>query len=102
MTWSEGYTVLQTEESLWTTGFRRPDGQWEPDEDFDDEDEAEARARWLNSDTAQCVYLWSETGPDYRLYTVGYYTGNGDWHPTADYSDRDEARRAVHAWNTRS
>jgi hypothetical protein len=33
------------------------------------------------------------------LYTVGYYDGDGHWHPEGDYGTRVEARQAVHYLN---
>jgi hypothetical protein len=41
------------------------------------------------------VYIESEPG----LYTVGFYTPQGQWEPESDYSSREEARRAVHFLN---
>jgi len=39
------------------------------------------------------VYIRSER----CLYTVGFYSPNGDWHPESDHNDREEAARRV-AW----
>lgn len=39
------------------------------------------------------VYIRSEPG----LWTVGFYSPNGEWHPESDHSDREEAAKRV-AW----
>lgn len=43
-----GFTFMRTEPTLWTTGFYRPDGKWEPDADHGSSDEAAGRTHWLN------------------------------------------------------
>lgn len=43
-----GFTFMRTEPTLWTTGFYRPDGKWEPDADHGSPDEAAGRVHWLN------------------------------------------------------
>jgi hypothetical protein len=45
---STTWVYLRSEPGLWTVGFYRPDGRWEPDSDHGSTDEAAARARWLN------------------------------------------------------
>ena len=37
------------------------------------------------------VYINSESG----LYTVGFYSPDGKWHPDSDHTDRDEAAKRV-------
>lgn len=44
-------------------------------------------------------YILSETGPDHRLYTVGYEDQNGDWHTDSDHNDKEEAAKRVHYLN---
>jgi hypothetical protein len=39
------------------------------------------------------VYIRSEPG----LWTVGFYSPDGKWHPESDHNDRDEAAERV-AW----
>jgi hypothetical protein len=34
--------------TIWTVGFYRPDGTWEPDSDHHDREEAAKRVAWLN------------------------------------------------------
>jgi len=41
------------------------------------------------------VYIRSEPG----LYTVGFYSPDGEWHPESDYCSSDEAARRVHYLN---
>lgn len=45
------YVYIQTEgglDQLWTVGFYRPDGRWEPESDHDTPESAAARVRYLN------------------------------------------------------
>lgn len=42
------WVYLRSEPTLWTVGFYRTDGRWEPDSDHDSADEAAQRVRWLN------------------------------------------------------
>lgn len=42
------YVYRKTEPRLWTVGFYRPDGTWEPESDHDSADEAAERVAWLN------------------------------------------------------
>ena len=42
------YVYIQTESGLWTVGFYRPDGSWEPESDYSDKEEAAKRVHWLN------------------------------------------------------
>jgi hypothetical protein len=50
------YVYIQTEREnisngnsgLWTVGFYRPDGVFEPESDHSDEEEAAKRVHWLN------------------------------------------------------
>ena len=41
------------------------------------------------------VYIQSEP----RLYTVGFYEPNGEWHADSDYGNREEAAERVHYLN---
>lgn len=43
---SEG--AAEFEENLWTVGFYKPDGKWEPESDHSSEEEAAARVNYLN------------------------------------------------------
>lgn len=43
------------------------------------------------------VYINSENGPEYHLYTVGFYDPQGNWHPDSDHEDQEEAAKRV-AW----
>ena len=42
------YVYIRSEPSLWTVGFYRPDGTWEPESDHDSSEEAAMRVAWLN------------------------------------------------------
>ena len=42
------YVYLSFESGLWTVGFYRPDGKWEPESDHSSWDEAAKRVAWLN------------------------------------------------------
>ena len=41
------------------------------------------------------VYIKSEPG----LWTVGFYSPDGQWHSDSDHGDREEAARRVHYLN---
>jgi hypothetical protein len=43
------------------------------------------------------TWIYKKTEP--RLWTVGYYTPNGEWYPTADYGTEKEAVEQVHYLN---
>jgi hypothetical protein len=43
-----GYVYVQSEPGLWTVGFYRRDGKWEPESDHGNRDEAAQRVAWLN------------------------------------------------------
>jgi hypothetical protein len=42
------YVYVRSEPGLWTVGFYRPDGSWEPESDHGSADEAAQRVAWLN------------------------------------------------------
>lgn len=42
------YVYIKSEPELWTVGFYRPSGQWEPESDHASTDEAAARVAYLN------------------------------------------------------
>jgi len=42
------YVYIETEPSLWTVGFYRPDGKWHPESDHSIREEAAERVAWLN------------------------------------------------------
>ena len=45
------------------------------------------------------VYIESEHGPDGTLYTVGFYSPDGKWHPESDHDSRESAAERVHYLN---
>jgi len=42
------WVYLKSEPGLWTVGFYRPDGQWEPEGDYTDQSKAAERVHYLN------------------------------------------------------
>ena len=46
------YVYVKSEPGLWTTGFYKPDGEWEPEQDCSSADEAARRVAWLNGGPA--------------------------------------------------
>jgi hypothetical protein len=42
------YVYLGSEPGLWTVGFYRPSGEWEPESDHESSEAAAARVAWLN------------------------------------------------------
>ena len=43
-----GYVYISFESGLWTVGFYRPDGKFEPEGDYPNPDAAAARVHYLN------------------------------------------------------
>jgi hypothetical protein len=85
------YTVLRSEASLWTVGFHKPDGKWEPESDHGTEREAKVRAHDLNGVESEYVYMRTEPG----LWTVGSYYGGAQWTPESDHGSAEEAAERV-------
>jgi len=46
------FVYIKSEPSLWTVGFYRPDGKWEPESDHAVQEEAAQRTAWLNGSGA--------------------------------------------------
>ena len=42
------YVYIRSEPALWTVGFCKPDGKWEPESDHGSKDEAAKRVVYLN------------------------------------------------------
>lgn len=42
------YVYVLSEPGLWTVGFYKPSGEWEPESDHGTPDEAANRVAWLN------------------------------------------------------
>lgn len=42
------YVYIQSEPGLYTVGFYDPDGQWQPESDWNTRAEAASRVAWLN------------------------------------------------------
>ena len=43
------------EERLWTVGFYKPDGTWEPESDWTEAEDAAVRVNYLNGGTGQAT-----------------------------------------------
>lgn len=46
------YVYIRSEPGLWTVGFYRPDGKFEPESDHGDSEDAARRVAWLNGSGA--------------------------------------------------
>jgi hypothetical protein len=46
------YVYIKSEPGLWTVGFYKPDGTWEPESDQRDREQAAARVAYLNGSAA--------------------------------------------------
>ena len=46
------YVYIRSQPGLWTVGFYKPDGGWEPESDHDDREQAAARVAYLNGTSA--------------------------------------------------
>jgi hypothetical protein len=64
------YVYKQTEEELWTTGFYRPDGAFEPEQDCGSEEEATERVHWLNGGEKPLPIITVTRGPDSFYWDV--------------------------------
>lgn len=85
------YTTIQSEgHHLWTVGFTKPDGKWEPESDHDSEREAKQRATLLNGTEERYVYHRSEP----RLWTVGEI-GGSVFFPHSDHGSESDAADTV-------
>lgn len=42
------YVYIESEKGLWTAGFYKPDGEWEPESDHDSKNKAAYRVHFLN------------------------------------------------------
>lgn len=42
------YVYVRSEPGLWTVGFYKPDGKWEPESDYSNSAAAAERVAWLN------------------------------------------------------
>lgn len=42
------WVYLRSEQALWTVGFYKPNGEWEPESDHGSPEEAAKRVHWLN------------------------------------------------------
>ena len=42
------YVYIKSEPELWTVGFYKPDGKFEPESDHEDSEKAAERVAWLN------------------------------------------------------
>lgn len=45
------------------------------------------------------IYILSESGADYRLYTVGFYDPNGKFQPESDWNNTEDAAKRVNYLN---
>jgi hypothetical protein len=47
------YVYVRSEPELWTVGFYKPDGKWEPESDHGSRDEAAGRVAYLNGSSTE-------------------------------------------------
>ena len=88
------YTYIESEpHRLWTVGFHKPDGKWEPESDHDSRSDAARRVNELNGSEFRYVYLRSES----MLWTVGEY-GGAIFYPESDPTARS-LRRLRALWS---
>ncbi len=55
------YVYKQTEPGLWTVGFYKPDGEWEPESDHSSKENAAERVHWLNGGQPEQSVLRPDT-----------------------------------------
>lgn len=51
------YVYINSEPGLYTVGFYKPDGKWEPESDHGSKEEAAKRVHWLNGGRRQSSVL---------------------------------------------
>lgn len=66
MTW----VYIRSEPQLWTVGFYRPDGSWEPDSDHGSSEEAAQRVHFLNGGADPFAGIDENTESDARRPAV--------------------------------
>jgi len=85
------YTYVESEaHRLWTVGFHKPDGSWEPASDHSQRASAAQRVNELNGTEFRFVYQRTEPG----LWTVGEY-GGAIFYPESDHESETEAAARV-------
>lgn len=69
------YVYIQTESQLWTVGFYKPDGQFEPESDHSSTEDAATRVHYLNGggadDCDQSIAKKTETNPPTSIELYG-------------------------------
>jgi len=50
------YVYKRTEPGLWTVGYYHPNGEWEPESDYDNKEEAAERTNYLNGGH-NCLFI---------------------------------------------
>jgi hypothetical protein len=50
------YVYIESEHNLWTVGFYKPDGNWNPESDWPTTKEAADRVHWLNGGDSNEVH----------------------------------------------
>lgn len=78
----QSYVYIHSEPSLWTVGFYRPDGKWEPESDHESSEEAAGRVALLNG---------GQTEDTRRLAAIREVLKHFDW----EYHDRQLALEAI-------
>lgn len=55
------YVYLRSELNLWTVGFYKPDGEWEPESDHSTEESAVKRIHYLNGGSGESNFVYRST-----------------------------------------
>lgn len=60
------YVYVKSEPGLWTVGFYRPDGKWEPESDHASREAAAKRVHYLNGYNPSLDYALNSGDGSYR------------------------------------
>ena len=68
------YVYIKSEPGLWTVGFYRPNGQWEPESDHGSKEDAAGRVAYLNGNKGydDAVKQLAEYGKKSVLLAIEY------------------------------
>ena len=88
------WVYTKSEPDLWTVGFFRPDGTWEPESDHINSEAAAARVAWLNG----CEPVRLLVTALQRLITEAVVAPSVDLRPTCCYCHEYDGQHDQEYW----